>query len=576
LKETNPEENPILDLQRTLKSSQRQPHWVPDGSGHPPQRQRGVATSTGIAHAIHNLGALAFFQIHHGGPFSMHRGLISLRQMAFICFGFLLTGCGTIVAGRHGFGGDREPFPSATPQAVVSVTQRIFPAVVRLDVAQEIYSDGKRTLRRGIGSGVIIDDEGRILTNYHVAGRAAEIFVTLFNKERVRAKLIGDDHWTDLAIVQMDMDEIRQKKITFSHAELGESATLVPGQDVMAVGTPFGLARTMTLGVVSNNERTFYPEKESIDEYETGEFSNWIQMDTPINPGNSGGPLLDLTGKVVGINTRGGGQNLNFAIPIDTAKPVIAAILASSGPGKKGRVDRSDLGIDLRPLQDLETFYDIDINKGVLVDDVQHGSAAEIAGVRTQDILLAINGRPINVRFPEEVAPAAKMIADLPIGADVTLLIQRNLAISRNTTEPSTTRPATEKQILTLQAKTLKLQGAVGEEREFKTWGMSAREVTRAYANEALLDEARGVVVTTINPGYAASTAELTSGDVIESVDGEDVGDLDDFQRLYDASIKNREPEVLLDVQRGRGRLSAVLKITYSDDTTPATTENSR
>ena len=138
------------------------------------------------------------------------------------------------------------------------------------------------------------------------------------------------------------MDEIKRKNIPFKYAELGESDSLVPGQDVIAIGTPFGLARTMTLGIVSNNERTFYPERTRIDEYETGDFSNWIQMDTPIAPGNSGGPLVDLNGKVVGINTRGGGQNLNFAIPIDTAKPVIAAILKSATAEKKGRIDRSD------------------------------------------------------------------------------------------------------------------------------------------------------------------------------------------------------------------------------------------
>src|SRR5918996_342650 len=157
---------------------------------------------------------------------------------------------------------------------VTAVTQKIFPSVVRLDVAQEIYSEGKRNLRRGIGSGVIIDDEGRILTNYHVAGRAAEIFVTLANKERVRAKLIGDDHWTDLAVVQMDMDEVRRKKFDFKHAPLGRSEILQPCENVMAVGTPFGLARTVTLGIVSNTERTFYPDEMRIDEYETGEFSN--------------------------------------------------------------------------------------------------------------------------------------------------------------------------------------------------------------------------------------------------------------------------------------------------------------
>src|SRR5258708_40012263 len=109
----------------------------------------------------------------------------------------------------------------------------------------------------------------------------------------------------------MDLEVLKKRKIPFRHAELGDSSSLVPGQNVMAIGTPFGLARTMTLGVVSNNERTFYPERMNIDGYETGDFANWIQMDTPINPGNSGGPLVDMTGKVVGINTRRRGQNPN-------------------------------------------------------------------------------------------------------------------------------------------------------------------------------------------------------------------------------------------------------------------------
>ncbi len=259
---------------------------------------------------------------------------LNVRCSPFVLAITLLLGS---IVFAHGADQDRgpEPFPSATPKAVVEVTGIIFPSVVRLDVAQEIYSEGKRTVRRGIGSGVIIDNDGRILTNFHVAGRAAEIFVTLFNKERVPAKLVGDDHWTDLAVVQMDMDHVKAKNIQFKAAVLGESKGLITGQDVMAIGTPFGLARTMTLGIVSNNERTFYPERMTIDEYETGQFSNWIQMDTPINPGNSGGPLVDLTGKVVGINTRGGGQNLNFAIPIDTAKEVISKILASATKDKR-------------------------------------------------------------------------------------------------------------------------------------------------------------------------------------------------------------------------------------------------
>src|SRR5690606_20141415 len=289
--------------------------------------------------------------------------------------------------------GGGKLFPADSPERILEVTDRVFPAVVRLDVAQEIYREGKRTLQRGTGSGVIFDDEGRILTNYHVAGRAQEIWVTLANKERVRGKLIGDDHWTDLAIVQLDMDEVRRKEIEFVYAELADGETLVPGQDVIAIGTPFGLSRTMSKGIVSNIERTFYPEEQDIDGYETGLFSNWIQMDAPIAPGNSGGPLVDLNARVVGINTRGmRGSDLNFAIPISTVHRVKAAILQSATDEEKGRVTRADLGIDLKPLQVLESFYNIDPNLGVLIDNVEPGSPAADAGLRVQDILLEMNG----------------------------------------------------------------------------------------------------------------------------------------------------------------------------------------
>lgn len=439
------------------------------------------------------------------------------------------------------------PYPPATPQAVVDVTAKVFPAVVSLDVAQEVYRDGKRTLSRGLGSGFIIDAEGRILTNFHVAGRAAEIYVTLFNKERVPAKLIGDDHWTDLAIIQMDAEALKARNIQFKHVELGSSEKLIPGQDVMAVGTPFGLARTMTLGVVSNNERTFYPDRMTIDEYETGEFANWIQMDTPINPGNSGGPLVDMSGKIVGINTRGGQQNLNFAVPIDTAKEVVAKILASAsnGSGRKGRVERSDLGINLRPLQHLESYFGIDINQGVLIDSVGRGSAAEKAGVKTQDILLEVNGKPTNVRFPEEMAAARKMIADLPIGSDVTMKLKRGA------------------EEVTVTTQTQKLEGAVGEEKELKVWGLSVRDVTRTYANEKQLDDDQGVVVTTLSAGYPAQKANLRPGDVIRSINGAPVTDLDELTKLFEASTANKEARVLLEIQQGRGTRSSVLKVNY-------------
>ncbi len=454
------------------------------------------------------------------------------------------------------------PFPDASPANIVAVTGSIFPAVVRLDVAQEIYADGKRTLRREIGSGVIIDQQGHVLTNYHVAGRAAEIYVTLFSKERVKAKLVGDDHWTDLAIVQLDLDEIAQKHITFSHAPLGDSDSLKVGQPVMAIGTPFGLARTTTLGVVSNTDRTFYPEKQTIDEYETGQFSNWIQMDTPIAPGNSGGPLVDLSGKLVGINTRGfPGQALNFAIPINLAKdvaaeiirtaPAYAATTQSSATITPGHVTRADLGVDLMPLQDLESFYEVDVNTGVLINSVDRKGPAEKAGLKPQDILLALNGQPVNARFPEEIAPVRRTISRLPVDQNVALLVRRG------------------KQTLTFNTKTEKLEGAVGEERELKDWGLSVRDVTRAYAVQGQLDDDLGVVVTTLTNGFPAAKAEIKPEDVIRSVNQQPVEDLQAFMALYQKAHDAHDTAVLLEIQRGRGLVRAVLRLTAT--TKPST-----
>ncbi|HEY7117901.1 MAG TPA: trypsin-like peptidase domain-containing protein [Tepidisphaeraceae bacterium] len=476
----------------------------------------------------------------------MHKTLLVVAAAALIaCLPWSAPAAAAAGHGRTTDTSAKDPYPSATPQAVVAVTQKVFPAVVRLDVAAETYREGKRDVSRGIGSGVIIDDKGRILTNYHVAGRAVEIYVTLANKERVPAHLIGDDHWTDLAIVQLDMDTVKRKNISFKYAELGESNNLVPGQDVMAIGTPFGLARTLTLGVVSNNDRTFYPDRMDINGYETGEFANWIQMDTPINPGNSGGPLVDMMGYVVGINTRGGGQNLNFAVPIDTAKEVIDAILKSATDTQKGKVTRADLGLDLKPLQDLESFYAIDINKGVLINSVEKNSPAQKAGVHTQDILMELDGHSTNARFPEEIAGVRKMIADLPIGKEASLVVRRG------------------KEMLHLKATPEKLTSALGEEKEAKTWGMSIRDVTRRFANERQLDDDEGVWITTLSPGYPAAKAELSIGDVVRSINGKPVKDVDEFVKLYDDSVKAREPKVLIEVKHDRGARTILLKVGY-------------
>jgi serine protease Do len=446
-----------------------------------------------------------------------------------------------------------EPFPPATPQNVVAVTRRVFPAVVRIDAARPTFVDGHVSYERGIGSGVIIDAAGRVLTNFHVAGGGTDLQVTLFNKERVKAKLIGDDHWTDLAVLQMNMDEIRQKKIDFSFAQLGDSSLLVPGQSVMAIGTPFGLARTLTLGTVSNVERTLYPDTLKIDDYETGGYSNWIQMDVPINPGNSGGPLVDLAGFVVGINTRGGAQNLNFAIPINTAKPVIACILKTASTGKVGHMLRADLGMEFKPMQDMESFYKLNPNQGVLVDDVSAFSAAHDAGVQPQDVLLAIDGVPTNARFPEELAAVRQMIARLPVGKPVQLELQRGSSKITPTATPT------------------KLLGAIGEEVALSDWGLSVREVTPSYAAAKQLPSVAGVAVTGVTPDSSGAKAGLQIGDVIMAIDAKEISDFGAFESAHTHAMDTRRTQLMLSVQSDLGRRVVLLNVTPAASTQPTT-----
>jgi len=179
--------------------------------------------------------------------------------------------------------------------------KNLLDSVVRIDVWENDYTSGAKRISRGIGSGVIMDGQGHILTNAHVANPEAErILVTLANLERVSAKFIGWDHWTDLAVLQLDLAELEKRKLSFAHAQFADSGAVQPGDIVYAVGTPHGLARTVTRGIISNNKRYF--EGSSIGRgYETGYFNTWLQTDAAINPGNSGGPLVLPDGRVAGL-----------------------------------------------------------------------------------------------------------------------------------------------------------------------------------------------------------------------------------------------------------------------------------
>ena len=415
---------------------------------------------------------------------------------------------------------------------------QLLESVVRIDVREVAFEGGAKRYAGGIGSGVILSADGLVLTNAHVASpRAIEINITLASLERVGAKLVGWDHWTDLALLRVDLGEIKRRGLKFSHATLGDSAKLYPGQEVFAVGTPHGLTRTVTRGIISNNNR-YFEDTRGVNGYETGTFNTWLQTDAAINPGNSGGPLVTEDGKVIGISSRTylGANNLGFAIPANTAQRVVAGLLRENGA-----ISRSYIGIVPKELQDLETFYSLAINTGMLVNSVDPGSPAAKAGLRSGDILLALNGAKVDGRFPEQLPPIQNLIANQPVGVPLKLSVKRG--------------PETRE----FTVVTEKLESRVGEEWALEKWGLSVRKISRAYARENQLDDANGVLVIGVQLGFPAANAGISRGDIVAKINEQLVTSLEVIKTAQAAYDAKPQP-TLFEVQRARRVSLYILK----------------
>ncbi len=414
---------------------------------------------------------------------------------------------------------------------------QLFDAVVRIDVREVAFEDGAKRLSASIGSGVIFSKDGLILTNAHVASpRAVELSVTLASLERVSAHLVGWDHWTDLAVLQIDLAEVKRRGLKFTHADFGNSDDLYVGETVYAVGTPFGLTRTATRGIISNNRR-YFEDSHGVNGYETGAFNTWLQTDAAINPGNSGGPLVTEDGKVIGISSRGylGANNLGFAIPVSTARRV------ADGLVRNGSITRSYVGLVPRALQDFENFYSLALNTGMLIDNVDRGSPADRAGLRGGDILLAINGQKVDGRFPEQLPPIQNQIASVPVGTSLKLTVKRGASVAD------------------YSVVTEKLESQVGEEWVLEKWGLSVRKVTRTFARDHQLDDANGVQVIGVQPGFPADVAGLSRGDIITKINREPIPDLATVQRTHAAYVAKPQP-VLVEALRNREVSLYILK----------------
>jgi serine protease Do len=443
-----------------------------------------------------------------------------------------LAGCAASHTSTNASGPADDPriveLRSGVRTMVGTARDRVFPALVNIDVVVLEYQGGKEAKARQGGSGTIISPDGYVLTNAHVTDQGHKFWCVLSDKQRVPAKLVGEDPWTDLAVLKIDLSKLKDPSKPLPTAQFGDSDQLVVGDYVLAMGSPFSLSRTVTLGIVSNTERVLTSAGEGDDlmlngEQRTGLFTNWIQHDALINPGNSGGPLVNLQGQIVGINTRGG-AGMAFASPSNLARAVAEKLRTT------GEVLRSDIGANFRQTQNTG------IDEGVLVDSVETNGPAYAAGLRPGDVVVAVDGHPVNIRFSEEVPPLLKQIADHPIGSSIPITYLR----SGQRAETSIT--------------TGKLLKDKGEEAALRTWGLTAQRITERAAQLRKLSGTHGAIITSLRNGGPAEQAEpkLGWGDVVHAVDGTPINTLQDLIDKYKQidAMKDKPEYVLIEFER--------------------------
>ncbi|HEX4644078.1 MAG TPA: PDZ domain-containing protein, partial [Verrucomicrobiae bacterium] len=429
---------------------------------------------------------------------------------------------------------DKE-VPSALRAQIDSAIAKVKPALVRIRVVSTEYSDGREVKMQAVGSGAIITKDGYLITNHHVAGHARRMFCTLWNREEIEAELIGTDPLTDISILKLKPEKPRE----FAAASFGDSLKMTVGDYVLAMGSPMALSQSITLGIVSNTEMVmprFWGSlgRFRLDGEDVGSLVRWIAHDAAIYGGNSGGPLVNLHGEIIGINEISFG--LSGAIPGNLAKSVAEQLMA------KGKIQRSWLGIDAQPL-----FKRSAAGHGVLISGVLENSPAEKAGMKPGDVLLRVAGKGIEVHFDEEMPDLMWMLASLPIGKEVPVVVLRDAKEINLSLEPAQ-------------------RGELySEQRELKQWGLTARNFSSLLAREMKRTNLDGVLVTSVRPGGPAGEAKpsIEPRDVIVEINGFPVKSVEDLQEATRKLTEGKtEPAPVLAVfERKAARYLAVVKV---------------
>jgi serine protease Do len=387
------------------------------------------------------------------------------------------------------------------------------------------FGPGMPQPQEGLGSGFVVSKDGYILTNAHVVEGADEITVRTNDERDLDAKLVGSDPQTDLAVLKVEDGKL-------AALELGDSDSLRVGQWVVAAGTPFGLSSSITSGIVSATGRS---------NLRIADYENFIQTDAAINPGNSGGPLLDLEGRVVGINTAifsrsGGYMGIGFAIPINMARNVMNSLISD------GKVTRGRLGAWIQDLDDdLAESFDYDSRAGVLIGDVDPDSPAGRAGLQSGDIVLEYDGEPVT-----KADDLRMRVAGTKPGEEVELEIYRD----------------GKRKTIDVEIEELENETVAGDHPAAQLdqgVGMTARTLTPEIAQQLGIEgDAKGAVVTEVEPFGPAADAGIRQGDVIVQVQNVPVRSAEELRReLGKADLEKGARVVVLS---GGSRRFAVLK----------------
>ncbi|MDR2429302.1 MAG: trypsin-like peptidase domain-containing protein [Puniceicoccales bacterium] len=457
--------------------------------------------------------------------FCGQRGGVGLALCALVSFGGFFGGL---------FAADSPAlldFKQEDFRAIVArAKERVFPAVVYIHCVNENTDYGKQQRQTSAGSGVVINGEGEVVTNWHVVEKALEVRCLLNDGRAFTADLVGSDKDTDLALLRLRIPDGERLPM----AALDTGTALTEGDFVMALGAPWGLNRSVSFGIISCVRR-YLPE--------SSEYSAWLQTDAAISPGNSGGPLVSTDGRVVGINARGAllGGNLGFAIPAAT----VAVVIPRLREYKQARWAWT--GLQLQPIRDFQRNIYFDGDDGVIVADTDADSPARAAGFLPNDRLLAINGQPVRALMEEDLPGVRLRIALLPQDKPSTFRIRRGKTESALVMQPRAKGKVT------------------GEELVLKRWDFTLKNINQFEVPELHFQCKSGVYVSGIDDSGNSSESGLRHHDILLSVNGQPTPTLEAVRKIHEETLKayaaNGTRRIILSVLRAGRNLQLILDI---------------